>query len=67
MPRLPLFFGSKPSLVKPWVKGFVSNPRNMQLVKWFWNDPAWQDNPANDVAVGPLEFPPPGRLGPAAP
>ncbi|WP_437878569.1 peptide ABC transporter substrate-binding protein [Sorangium sp. So ce513] len=64
MPKLPLYFYTKSTLVKPWVKGFIGNARGLQLVKWLWIDPSWRDNPSNDVAFAPLEFPEPGRLGP---
>ncbi|WP_433936676.1 peptide ABC transporter substrate-binding protein [Sorangium cellulosum] len=65
MPKLPLYFYTKSTLVKPWVKGFIGNARSVQLVKWLWIDPSWRDNPSNETAFPQLEFPPPGRLGPA--
>ncbi len=41
MPRLPLFFETRSTLVKPWVKGFwelaQSAPR-----QYLWIDPGWQ-------------------------
>ncbi|CAN93606.1 MULTISPECIES: ABC transporter substrate-binding protein [Sorangium] len=63
MPKLPLYFYTKSTLVKPWVKGFKGNSRGVQLVKWLWNDPSWRDNPSNETAFPELEFPAPGRLG----
>jgi hypothetical protein len=62
---MPLYFYTKSTLVKPWVKGFVGNPRSLQLMQWLWIDPEWRDNPSNEGAFSPLEFPAPGRLGPA--
>ncbi|WP_437492415.1 peptide ABC transporter substrate-binding protein [Sorangium sp. So ce1014] len=64
MPKLPLYFYTKSTLVKPWVKGFKGNARSVQLVKWLWIDPRWRDNPSNEIAFPQLEFPAPGRLGP---
>lgn len=67
MPKLPVYFLTKSSLVKPWVKGFTGNARNIQLMKWLWIDPTWQGS-ADDgaVAAPPLELPAPGRILPAA-
>ncbi|WP_437947885.1 peptide ABC transporter substrate-binding protein [Sorangium sp. So ce296] len=64
MPKMPLYFYTKSTLVKPWVKGFKGNARSLQLVKWFWIDPRWRDDPSNEIAFPQLEFPAPGRLGP---
>ncbi|WP_437971427.1 peptide ABC transporter substrate-binding protein [Sorangium sp. So ce260] len=60
--RIPLYFEEKPTLVKPWVRGFIPNARNTQLVKWLWIDPDWQRRPAGEPPPA-LEMPPPGRLG----
>jgi ABC-type oligopeptide transport system substrate-binding subunit len=62
MSRLPLYFFTKSTLVKPWVKGFYGTSRNARLIKWLWLDPAWRDNPGNEPALAPLELPEPGRL-----
>ena len=67
MVRLPLYFRSRDTLVKPWVKGFHPTPRDFHLARWLWIDPAWRDNAGNELASAPLELPPPGRIGPAAP
>ncbi|WP_234023847.1 peptide ABC transporter substrate-binding protein [Sorangium cellulosum] len=64
MAKIPLYFYTKSTLLKPWVKGFVGNARGMQLVQWLWIDPNWRDNPSNEIAFPQLEFPEPGRLGP---
>ncbi|WP_437321056.1 peptide ABC transporter substrate-binding protein [Sorangium sp. So ce385] len=64
MCRIPLYFEEKPTLVKPWVRGYIPNARNTQLVKWLWIDPDWQHRPAGEPPPV-LELPPPGRLGAA--
>ncbi|WP_437941902.1 peptide ABC transporter substrate-binding protein [Sorangium sp. So ce341] len=61
MCRIPLYFEEKPTLVKPWVRGYIPNARNTQLVKWLWIDPDWQRRPAGEPPPV-LELPPPGRL-----
>ncbi|WP_437785740.1 peptide ABC transporter substrate-binding protein [Sorangium sp. So ce1097] len=62
MCRIPLYFEEKPTLVKPWVRGFIPNARSTQLIKWLWIDPDWQHRPAGEPPPV-LELPPPGRLG----
>jgi oligopeptide transport system substrate-binding protein len=62
MPRVPLYFREKSTVVKPWVKGFYGSARDRHLVRWLWIDPAWESNPGNAPAAEPREFPPPGRL-----
>ncbi|HSN99399.1 MAG TPA: peptide ABC transporter substrate-binding protein, partial [Candidatus Nanopelagicales bacterium] len=62
MPKLPMYFFTKSTLLKPWVKGYFPNARNVQLLKWMWIDPDWQRNQTNEVAAPPFELPPPGRL-----
>jgi oligopeptide transport system substrate-binding protein len=62
MVRIPLYFRSRDTLVKPWVKGFYTTPRDIHLARWLWIDPAWRDDPSNDLAAAPLELPPPGRI-----
>lgn len=69
MAKIPLYFFTQPTLVKPWVKGFIGNPRNIQLVKWLWIDPGWRGDPAwegspGEVAAPPIPLPPPGRIMP---
>jgi oligopeptide transport system substrate-binding protein len=60
--RIPLFFPSGTTLVKPWVKGFYGNGQVLDLVRWMWIDPAWKEHPENNPAAEPLELPPAGRL-----
>ncbi len=64
MAKLPLYFYTKSTLVKPWVKGFTGNGRNVHLMKWFWIDDDWRNNPSNEPAYPSVELPPPGRLAP---
>lgn len=62
MSRIPLFFYTKSTLIKPWVKGFHGNLRNVHLVKWLWLDPDWQKNSDNAPAFPPPLLPEPGRI-----
>jgi hypothetical protein len=64
MCKMPLYFYTKSTLIKPWVKGFVGNPRNQHLIKWFWIDENWRTNTSNEFAAVNPEFPPPGRIAP---
>lgn len=61
-PRIPLFFSTGATLVKPWVKGFHGNGQGLDLVRWMWIDPEWRAHPDDDPASTPLELPPMGRL-----
>jgi len=62
MPRLPLFFDTRSTLVKPWVKGFWGSALNPHLVQYLWIDPDWQRGGANEPAYLPAELPLPGRI-----
>lgn len=61
MSRIPLYFYTKSTLIKPWVKGYYGTVRMVHLVKWLWIDEAWRQNPENRPAFTPLPFPEPGR------
>ncbi|MCC6921442.1 MAG: peptide ABC transporter substrate-binding protein, partial [Alphaproteobacteria bacterium] len=65
VPRIPLYFYTKGTLVKPWVKGFYPNARNVHLMQWLWIDET--NSAENRPAAEPREYPPPGRFakGPA--
>ncbi|HEY4116716.1 MAG TPA: peptide ABC transporter substrate-binding protein, partial [Byssovorax sp.] len=63
MPRIPLYFYTKSTLVKPWVRGHWGTPRNLHLYEYFWIDPDWAKGAPNAPAFAPFEPPPPGRLG----
>ena len=65
MAKLPFYFYTKSTLVKPWVKGLHGNARNVQFMKWLWIDPGWRENPSDEFAFPALDFPKPGRIGAA--
>jgi oligopeptide transport system substrate-binding protein len=60
MPRLPLYFYTRNTVVKPWVHGFYPNPRNMHQLQWLWIDE--HASGENRPAFPPLEYAPPGRF-----
>lgn len=63
VPRIPLYFYTKSTLVKPWVKGFYPNARNVHLFQWLWID---ETNKAeNRPAAEARDYPPPGRFAKA--
>jgi oligopeptide transport system substrate-binding protein len=69
MAKMPLYFYTRSILVKPWVRGFVGNTRNLHLVKWFSIDPDWEKNagkgdPGKQFAVVDPDFPPHGIIQP---
>jgi oligopeptide transport system substrate-binding protein len=64
MCKMPLYFYTKSTLIRPWVKGFQGNPRSLQLIQWLWLDPDWRNNRSNEFAFSGLEFPARGRLAP---
>ena len=64
MPRIPLYFYTKSTLVKPWVKGYWGWSRNAHAYQYLWIDPDYASHPENTPAYQPLEFPPPGALDP---
>ena len=64
MPRIPLYFDTRSTLVKPWVKGFWGSSLNPHLFQYLWIDPEWQQGRANEPAYLPAELPPPGRIAP---
>lgn len=66
MAKLPFYFYTRSTLVKPWVRGFRPNPRNIQLMKWLWIDPDAAEGGPDEPASPPLELPAPGRLAPPA-
>jgi oligopeptide transport system substrate-binding protein len=62
MPRIPLYFDTRLTLVKPWVKGLWGSALRPHRVEYLWIDPAWERGGPNEPAFLPPEFPPPGRL-----
>ncbi len=69
MPRIPLYFYTRSTVVKPWVKGFRGSKRNPHAIQYLSIDPGWRADPkdpanAPDVpAYVPQELPPPGPFG----
>ena len=59
MPRIPLYFYTKSTLIKPWVKGFYPNVGNRHAVRWMWIDPSWRASKDNPPSYPPRELPPP--------
>jgi oligopeptide transport system substrate-binding protein len=64
MPRIPLYFYARSTLVKPWVKGFWGSARNPHAIQFLWIDPAWQQGGPNVPAYPPPELPPPRVITP---
>jgi oligopeptide transport system substrate-binding protein len=64
VPRLPLYFDARFTLLKPWVKGFWTSSLHPHRIQYFWIDEAWRQQRGNEPAFVPLEFPPPGRMEP---
>jgi oligopeptide transport system substrate-binding protein len=62
MPRIPLYFNARATLVKPWVKGFRGNARNPHAIQYLWVDPEWQRDTPDTTAYTPADMPPPGRF-----
>jgi oligopeptide transport system substrate-binding protein len=62
MCRMPLYFRSRSTFVKPWVKGFWGNPRDLHIVKWLSIDPSWREGPQATPSLLPIELPEPGRI-----
>jgi len=62
MPRIPLYFDTRTTLVKPWVKGFWGSALRPHRVAYLWIDPAWERGGPNEPAFVPPDLPPPGRL-----
>ena len=69
MPKIPLYFYTKSTLMKPYVKGFRFNAKNRHHLSWMWIDPAFATNTADAPAFEVPSFPPPGRYqaGPSTP
>ncbi len=56
--RLPIYFYTKHTMVKPYLKGNWSNGANKHPIKWMWIDPDWRNNPKNTTAYPVEELPP---------
>jgi oligopeptide transport system substrate-binding protein len=62
MPRMPLYFYTKSTLTKPYVKGYWDNAQNQHHIRYIWIDPDWRNGGENVPAYPPREFPKPGRI-----
>ncbi len=62
MSKLPLYFYTKSTLIKPYVKGFYPNGNNRHNVRWMWIDEGWQAGGDNVPALPPQDFPEPGSF-----
>lgn len=59
MPKMPIYFYVKTTLVKPYVRGFFFNERNTHLIKYIWFDDDWQKGEPNKPAYELTSFPTP--------
>ncbi len=57
VPKIPLYFYSKTTLVKPYVKGFHFNRRNEHMIYWLWIDENWENNSSDEPAFAVDSFP----------
>ncbi len=64
MPRIPLYFNARSTLVKPWVKGFRGSKRNPHAIQFLWIDLGSPPGGPDTPAYLPPELPPPGALAP---
>jgi hypothetical protein len=64
MARIPFYFYTKSTLIKPWVKGFHGIPRGHHLIQYLWIDPDGATHEGNAFAYPPPELPPPGVYPP---
>ena len=64
MARIPFYFYTKSTLIKPWVKGFMGLPLGSHLIQYLWIDPDGVNHQGNEFAYPPPEFPPPGVYPP---
>ncbi len=67
VPKLPLYFYTKTTLIKPYVKGFHFNRRNIQSPTWMWIDPSWQSDASDPAAFEPDAWPAPGDYAKGTP
>lgn len=63
-PRIPLYFYTRSTLVKPWVKGFWGSVKDPHAIDFLWIDPAWDRGGPNVPAHEPAAWPSPGRFSP---
>ncbi len=61
MPKIPLYFYTKSTLMKPYVKGFRFNAKNRHHLAWMWIDPSFETDARDEPAFEVPRFPEPGR------
>ncbi len=64
MSRIPFYFYTRSTLIKPWVKGFLPIPRGQHLIQYLWIDPDGVHHEGNEFAYPPPEFATPGVYAP---
>jgi oligopeptide transport system substrate-binding protein len=64
MPRIPLYFYARSTLVKPWVKGFRASKRDPHAVQFLWIDPDGERGGPDTLAYVPPELSPPASFSP---
>jgi oligopeptide transport system substrate-binding protein len=64
MSRIPLYFYTRSTLVKPWVRGFRGNVLNPHAIQFLRIDPEWQRGGPDTPVCLPPELGPPGILAP---
>ncbi len=64
MARIPFYFYTRSTLIKPWVKGFLTIPRGQHLIQYLWIDPDGVHHEGNEFAYLPPEFATPGVYTP---
>lgn len=64
-PRIPLYFYTRSTLRKPWVRGFRAMPHGVHLVQFLWIGEGPSASATDDApAYAPPPFPPPGDFTP---
>lgn len=64
MSRIPFYFYTRSTLIKPWVKGFLPIPRGQHLIQYLWIDPDGVHHEGNEFAYLPPELATPGVYAP---
>lgn len=64
MSKLPIYFYTKSTLIKPWVRGYWDNSSNEHMLRWLWIDRDWCKGGDNRPALEPLELDKPQRYAP---
>lgn len=56
VPKMPIYFYSKTTLMKPYVKGFTFNRRNEHMIQWLWIDDNWANDSKSEPALSVPDF-----------